>query len=301
MNSLKHDPDLFSARMTLLIHTIVAFVPSRVLATIIAFVVTYHSVGLAQTPTPCCTGEIWEISTRHLPGSACRGANPIPFEVHRWNTCRWERSTIEEATGTTGTTGATGTSGLVPLTIIYVHGNFMERDNARERVRIVNSHVARCATESYRLLMFSWPSQRDHRIIQDTRENAQLADAEAYYLASLLQMVTATSEKVSLLGFSFGARTVIGALHLDAGGTLPCMPVLPPSVAHAPYRVSLVAPAVDRNWLQPNGKHSYAMNNIDQLVNLYNSKDPILRRLPTRSQLALPVSKPSQTLVRRSL
>jgi hypothetical protein len=179
---------------------------------------------------------------------------------------------------------------MVPLTIIYVHGNFMERDNARERVRIINSHVARCASEPYRLLMLSWPSQRDHRIIQDTRENAQCADAEAYYLVSLLQMVTATSQRVSLLGFSFGARTVTGALHLDAGGMLPGMPVPPPSHAHTPYRVSLVAPAVDRHWLQPNGKHSQAMNSVDHLVNLYNSKDPILRRFRFIDTIASPIA-----------
>jgi len=210
--------------------------------------------------------------------------NPIPFEVHRWSTCRWERSTIEQATG------ATGENGIVPLTIIYVHGNFMERDNARERVRLINSYLARCSSEHYRLLMLSWPSQRDNRIIQETRENAQCADSEAYYLASMLQIVTATSERVSLLGFSFGARTVTGALHLVGGGTLPGMPILPPSSDHAPYRVSLVAPAVDRDWLQTNGRHRNAMSGVDQLVNLYNSKDPILRRFRFIDSIANPIA-----------
>ncbi len=284
MLSLIPDFSPFSIGMTRLIHTNVAFIRSLVLATIVFFVATCPTQGFAQSPMPGCGGDVWEISTRHLPCSACRVANPVPFEVLRWNACRWERRTIEEATG------ATGTNGLVPLTIIYVHGNFMERDNARERARIVNCHIARCTSEPYRLLMLSWPSQRDHRIIQDTRENAQCADAEAYYLASLIQMVTATSERVSLLGFSFGARTVTGALHLDAGGMLPGMPVLPPSTAHAPFRVSLVAPALDRHWLQPDGKHSQAMNSIDQLVNLYNSKDPILRRFRFIDSIASPIA-----------
>ncbi len=284
MTFFTNDSNRFAIGMTGSIHGIDSFVHRAIIASIVFFLATVSSRGLAQSATTICGGEVWEISTRHLPCSACRVANPIPFEVHHWSGCRWERRTIEEATG------ATSVNGIVPLTIIYVHGNFMERDNARERVRIINSHLNRCSSEPYRLLMLSWPSQRDNRIIQDTRQNAQCADAEAYYLASLLQMVTATSERVSLLGFSFGARTVTGALHLDGGGTLPGTPILPPSGPHAPYRVSLVAPAVDRDWLQANGRHRNAMNSVDQLVNLYNSKDPILRRFRFIDSIASPIA-----------
>ncbi len=284
MNFFRTVPKHFSILTTRSIHAIGVFVHCAILASIV-FVV---SIGcfpcFAQLQSTTCGGEVWEISTRHLPCSACNVVTPIPFEVHRWSQCRWECSTIEEAAG------LTSENGIVPLTILYVHGNFMERGNARERVRIINNYIAKCTSQPYRLLMLSWPSQRDHRIIRNVRDNAQCADSEAYYLASLLQMVTLTSERVSLLGFSFGARAVTGALHLDGGGTLPGSPILPASGEHEPYRVSLVAPAVDRDWLQANGRHRNAMCRVDQLVNLYNSRDPILRRFRFVDSIARPIA-----------
>lgn len=274
-----------SARgITHLNDVIVAFIQCAIRLLIVFSVAISGAEGNAQSLPQTCGGEVWEISTRHLPCSACKVVSPIPFEVFRWSQCRWERSTIDDATG------ATSANGIVPLTIIYVHGNWMERDNARERVRIINSHIARCATEPYRLLMLSWPSQRDNRIIRDVRDNAHCADTEAFYLASLLRMVVPTSQRVSLLGFSFGARTVTGALHLDSGGALPGNPMLPLNNDHTLYRVSLVAPAVDRGWLQANGLHRNAMNSVDQLVNLYNSKDPILRRFRFIDSIASPIA-----------
>ena len=248
------------------------------------FVAICSSVCDAQSPSMSSCGEVWEISTRHLPCSACNVATPTPFEVHRWSNCRWERRTIEAATD------AVSENGDVPLTIIYVHGNWMERDNARERVRIINSYVAKSACEPYRILMFSWPSQRDNRILADVRENAQCAEAQAFYFASLLQLVSANSERVSVLGFSFGARTISGGLHLNAGGTLPGTPILGTGNPNTRYRVSLVAPAIDRDWLETNGRHRYAMNNVDQLINLYNSRDPILRRFRFIDSIASPIA-----------
>lgn len=209
---------------------------------------------------------------------------PPNFEVLRLTNCRWEKRTLEEAIGPSSETG------VVPLTIIYVHGNFMERENARDRVRILDGYLAKQACEPYRVLMLSWPSQRDDRIIRDVRGNAQCADAEAYYLGWLLQAVAANCDRVSLLGFSFGARSVAGGLHLDAGGCIPGLPRLPTTSGHAPYRVSLVAPAIDRDWLEQNGKLQYAMNNVDLLINLYNSRDPILRRFRFIDSLARPIA-----------
>ncbi len=143
-----------------------------------------------------------------------------------------ERRTFQEATG------PMANGELVPLTVLYVHGNWMERDNARERVRIIDRYLARHADRPYRILMLSWPSQRDNRIIRDVRDNALCSDIQSYYAAQILQAISESSECVSLLGFSLGARTVTGALHLNAGDafgnaddsvlwlrfTLPCCP-----------------------------------------------------------------------------
>lgn len=249
----------------------------------VLFVVVFEKFGHGQQVTTGIGDDLWELSTRHLPCSAC-GQSTVPaFDVHRFTNCRWEKRTLDEAVN-----GAAD-SGPVPLTILYVHGNWMERDNALERVRIINGYISKQACEPYRMIMFSWPSQRDNRIIRDVRDNAKCADAEAYYFARLLQAVSASSARVSVLGFSFGSRTVSGGLHLDAGGTIsgvPCLEV----PGHSQYRVSLVAPAVDRDWLQANGRHHMAMNHVDSLVNLYNSRDPILRRFRFVDSIARPIA-----------
>lgn len=95
--------------------------------------------------------DIWEISTRHLSCKACCLSTDPAFDVHRWTNCRWQCETMDAATGR-ATDGS-----LVPLTILYVHGNWMERDNARERVRIIHAYLAKRACQPFRLIMLSWP------------------------------------------------------------------------------------------------------------------------------------------------
>ncbi len=111
------------------------------------------------------------------------------------------------------------------------------------------------------------------------------------------QSITASTSRVSILGFSFGARTVTGALELEAGGKVLCRTSLACDngdeidISNVPvHRVSLIAPAIDKNWLSPRGKYSHAMSRIDHLVNLYNSRDPVLRRFRFIDSVARPIA-----------
>jgi hypothetical protein len=95
-----------------------------------------------------------------------------------------------------------------------------------------------------------------------------------------LQQRIKSDRPLSLMGFSLGSRVVTGALHLSEGGTL-LGQRLPPTASSSiepTYRVTLVAPAIDRAWLQPHQRHGLAMNHVVQLINLYNSNDPVLKR-----------------------
>ena len=227
--------------------------------------------------------EIYEISTRHL----CDRFRSISFEqpnveVNKWSGCRWERSDVESALPTNG-------SGV--LTIIYVHGNFMERNNALERVRIVDRYFKEQTDRPYRLLMLSWPSQRESKPLRDVLANAESAECQSLYFAWMLQRLR-NEPQVSILGFSFGARSVTGGLHLDAGGVIPgfMQPPMPNPDPTLKYRVGLVAPAMDRNWIETNGKHQLAMTHVESMVNLYNSKDPILRRFRFIDRISRPIA-----------
>ena len=240
-------------------------------------------------PLPMCISgqselsQIYEISTRHL----CDRFRSINFdqpnvEVNKWSGNCWLRSDVEEALPSGGT-------GL--LTIIYVHGNFMDRNNALERVRIVDRYLQAQTDRPYRILMLSWPSQREAKPLRDVLMNAESAECQSLYVAWMLQRLR-DEPQVSLLGFSFGARAVTGGLHLDAGGAIPgyaCSPK-PNFGPSLNYRIGLVAPAIDRNWIERNGRHQLAMTHVESMVNLYNSKDPILRRFRFMDRSSRPIA-----------
>lgn len=227
--------------------------------------------------------EIFEISTRHMPDRfrSIDFQNPN-VEVNKWMMNGWQRSSVEEALPNTGND---------VLTIIYVHGNFMERNNALVRARIVDGYLRQQTDRPYRLLVLSWPSQREKKPLRDIFSNAESAECQSLYFAWMLSRLRQQTQ-VSVLGFSFGARTVTGGLHLNAGGSIPGFSQVPTcnDGVIRKYRVGLVAPAIDRNWIELNGRHRLALTNVDSLVNLYNSKDPILRRFRFLDRFARPIA-----------
>jgi len=251
-----------------------------------------ETIDSAPIDSPVCInnqgrfgGDVWELSTRNIGCvNSAKSGWMEKLKVSRWVDRSWATSTISEAiyqdSDSVVASSVFASSIVAPRTIIYIHGNWMEREKARERIGIIDRFIAKSASEPYRLLMISWPSEKNGPILRDIRENARLADANSVIVAELLRSLAETATQVSLLGFSLGARTVTGALHLDA---------MEPTNGKL-YRVSLVAPAVDRDWLQPNGRMSLALTNVDQMVNLYNSKDPILRRFWFIDAIARPIA-----------
>lgn len=214
--------------------------------------------------------DVWEISTRHLMDRP-RCIDPIDpaLRVHRFDTGCWQEATIEDALQLDGR-----------LPIVYVHGNFMTHDNARRRVLLIDDMLRARAHRSYRLIMLSWPSQREPHPLRDTRENAASSDSHSLYVAWVLQQLR-DAPQVSLLGFSLGARSISGGLHLAAGGTIRGLQGatgVNTEPSESLVRVGFVAPAMDRTWLTPSGKHRLATQHVEGILSLYNSDDPVLRR-----------------------
>jgi hypothetical protein len=226
--------------------------------------------------------EIWEISTRHLPDRfGCINTTDPGFDVHRFACGRWLPDSLDRALADDG-----------KLTIVYVHGNFMERNNTLQRVRIVDGYLKPRTQRPYRLILFSWPSQREPRPLRDVLENAKSAECQSLYLAWLLERL-GNQPQISLLGFSFGGRTVTGALHLTSGGSIAGLnyqPVTSLDGIQSRYHVGLVAPAVDRYWLAPTGKHRQALDRVESLINIYNTQDPVLRRFRWLDHPSRPVA-----------
>jgi hypothetical protein len=211
--------------------------------------------------------SVWEVSSRGLCGCPTIDA---PFSVSQWLDCRFQSSSLEALQ-------ADPTALSAPRTIIYVHGNWMESCNARERGLAVYKRLCDQSAEPIRLINFSWPSQRQGRLAQDVREKAALAHIESYYLADFLKFMP-QDRPLSMMGFSFGGAVICGTLQLLAGGQLDGRILPEPRATFPNIRISLIAPAFDRRQIGPNGKYSLALTNVDRLVNLYNSQDPVLKR-----------------------
>ena len=168
--------------------------------------------------------------------------------------------------------------GADTVTLVYVHGNRFTWSDAIEY-----GHYARSALRtrntpglSVRFVIWSWPSAPIRGVVRDVRVKAMRADVEAAFLARFLAGLDDDS-RVSLLGLSFGARIITGALHLRAGGRLNGL-VAPPAPAAQPVRVVLMAAALDNDWLLPGHFHGRALSQTDAVLSLYNSCDPVLKR-----------------------
>lgn len=215
--------------------------------------------------------ELWLVSSRCLPDlEKCTTLAPVEFRTSRFH-CEsgWVTSDDQQLI-------ASFSSAPTMRTVVYAHGNWMTADNALGRGCYVYNRTSQRAQESIRFIIYSWPSQRDGRPVRDVYEKAERSNVDTYYFAQLLSRVPESSP-LGILAYSFGGRVVGGGLHLVAGGTLEGR-TSPTWDGQRQIHISFVAPAFDRTWLVRDQEYGMAMQNVETLVNIYNSRDPVLRR-----------------------
>ncbi len=172
-------------------------------------------------------------------------------------------------------------------TTIFIHGNRIDSDEAVEEAwRLYQHMLEQAAGRPFRLVIWSWPSERAVRGIRaDVLVKLDFSDAQAYYLARFLGGLRA-DVPVSLIGYSLGARVATDALVLLAGGSIAdrCLPA--DAVArHAqhhprPYRMVLVAAASDADWFLPGHRDAAALALVERMLVTANPCDRVLRRYP---------------------
>ncbi|QDU97475.1 hypothetical protein [Lignipirellula cremea] len=211
--------------------------------------------------------ELWIISTRRL-GYPARHCTP-QLSVRKHDGQCWQQASIEEFLAGAGPDRPT---------VILVHGNRIESNEvyglgASFFQTLRQTDKPRPAV---RQVIWSWPSDQTRGVIRDNRVKAERAHAEAYYLGWLLGQMPSAAP-VSLIGYSFGARSVLGALHMTAGGCLAGHTL--PGVSAAPLRarVVLMAAASHCGWLAPHAPYGKALQNTDQLLVFYNTSDSALK------------------------
>ncbi|MCA9129721.1 MAG: alpha/beta hydrolase [Planctomycetales bacterium] len=217
-----------------------------------------------------CNGDsaFWEVSTRHL------GEQPPQCFVQQMMVskfdCSWQIASLDQLV-------ADCEANPQRRIVIYSHGNWMEYGEARQRALMIFRMMCACHNQPLTFIAFTWPSERDQGFAKDIRGKKDLIDIESYYLASLITLLPA-DQPIGIMGFSFGTRVVSGALHLLGGGTLGGRGIMQSDAERPPYRVSLYAGAFDRDAFTSGGEYRCGLTNVEQLVNLFNSDDPVLRR-----------------------
>jgi len=165
------------------------------------------------------------------------------------------------------------------LTVFYVHGNRIARGQDRVRgLMIYHSLITRGKpTRPLRLIIWSWPSARIRGPIKDYKVKAARTRPVGWQLAWFLDRMPEETP-LALIGYSYGARVVSGAMHLLGGGTLSGLRLeerIHPARPQA--HVALLAAALDAPWVQPGGYHGREFSQIDRMVLSTNRLDPAMR------------------------
>ncbi len=163
--------------------------------------------------------------------------------------------------------------------IVFVHGNRVSPGEDRRTGLMVHRVLEHKLGDlgPYRYVVWSWPSTRISGLLNDCQVKARKTKPAAWRLAWLLDKVPEDTP-VALVGYSFGARVSTGALHLLAGGSLDGLQL--PDRCCPNRRVSqvtLLAAALDADWLGPEGYHGRALSRVDHVLLLTNCRDPAMR------------------------
>ncbi len=177
--------------------------------------------------------------------------------------------------------------------VAYLHGNRMDAFTARHRGLQLFQKLMVDAEPSapVHYVIWSWPSSKICGPLKDIRIKASQTDIEGYYLGWALQDLPAETE-VGLIGFSFGARIITGALHLVAGGELSGRSLPEPATEAAARRprAALLAAALDRSWIQENSVHGQAAEAAEQLLVMFNPCDRALKHYRAVEKCAQPIA-----------
>lgn len=231
----------------------------------------------ADCPTGTCDiavrphDQLWVISTRRLgcPGVAI-DAPPAFAVTSRLNGRPWQAASFADFLASDNP--------AIP-TCFVIHGNRFNSSDAVE-IGMLAYHrltASLAVDQPVRFVIWSWPSDRVHGILQDVRIKAARTPTESMYLGWVLHQLNPQTP-VSLVGFSFGARIASGALHLAGGGSLNGFAVGPPAANRRPTSAVLVAAAMGNHWLAEGAHHGQALHVVDRVLNLYNHCDAVLKR-----------------------
>ena len=207
--------------------------------------------------------EVWVVSTRHL---GCATGGPLPaLQFWRYSNAWWQPATAAEFFAD---------DFAAAVTTFYIHGNQIDHPQACSDGLTVYFQLAGKFDHEppVRFVVWSWPSSKIKGPLVDVRNKAARSDSEALYVARFLEQFPGQA-RVGLVGYSFGARIVSGAMH-RIGSESPSDASAEPSR----YRVALWAAAEHSDWYLPGRYHGDALAAADAWFITVNCCDPVLAR-----------------------
>jgi len=251
-----------------------AALAGALVATAVAMTFVAERAAASEAVADAPAQQMWLLSTRQAPrsGNLEAAGEKIKYWRHTDNP-RWEPASAKDLIQQSDPDAPT---------IVFIHGN---RSNLNDAVCAgwpVYRQLQRCGEgHPFTFVIWAWPSDRAGR---GPRDDAQIkacySDAQSYYLADWLDQL-GPDRSVNLIGHSFGARIVTGALHLLGGGQVAGRSLTPePDRAHGPLQALLVAAALDADWLLPSRRNGLALSQVDRLLMTKNPRDPVLKWYP---------------------
>jgi hypothetical protein len=225
--------------------------------------------------------QLWAVSTRHL-GCGCAAT-----QEPSWRVWRYDHAAKQWVTATAAEFYETDSADVV--TTFYIHGNRIDHCQAfSDGMDVYFQLAGKLDIERpVRFVIWSWPSSQIKGPLKDVRAKAWRTDADGYYLARFLADMQ-PEVQVGLLGYSYGARIITGAMHLLGGGSLAGKSV--PPGERPVIRAAFWAAALHNHWLLPGHYHGQALTTLDRCFVTYNCCDPVLSRYHWLEKCGNPVA-----------
>ncbi len=230
-------------------------------------------VGSAVCRADESAHDLWLVSTRSAPRSNPVGGEEQIVYWHLNADKAWDSADLDAYLA--------ADDAAVP-TCFFIHGNRTRRAGAVTEGWSVSQKIKREAPgQPLRFVIWSWPADQIRGLRQDVQVKAYRSDVQAYYLAYLLGRMD-PEVRVSMIGYSFGARTITGSLQLLAGGRFAGR-ALPEGAAapdRIPVRAVLLAAAMNAYSLSPGQRAGLALSLADRVLVTRNMYDPVLKYYP---------------------
>lgn len=222
--------------------------------------------------------QVWLISSRHLGCASNVAADALQASLFEKGT--WQPKPIAEFF-------LTDSPDVV--TTAYIHGNRSDASQASADGLAVYFQLAGKYDHSraVRFVIYSWPSDQIKGPLKDIRSKAARADEEAFLFSRFLHKMN-PDVPVGLVGYSYGARIVLGSLHLLGGGAF-CGRATEPGKGQ-PIRAALWAAAEHNDWPLPGHAHGQALGQAEHWFITINPCDPALARYGAVDKCGDPVA-----------